>query len=603
MQSKRRSPKPQSRSAPVDAFVRPWFEETVGKPPLKRRHPYPRDLFREREIFPLLVLDGGAFFWLNDRMGGTADGKAVLDGLESGKLLEPWRAEGKPSGELDWELPLRRHGSSSLRTPLEERVWVHRLYFLLPIAQEFFRTGNEAWARKWMQYFREWADRHPRAADESVLRDDFVWFDMQVCWRLLVLIHSVYLLSGSSKLTRKDWGLIYGAIREHAHHALAEAKSEIARGAQGANHSLQRGTALLYAGVLFPEIELASECVDAGRIILTWQMREQVLPDGGSVEGSPSYSHFIARYYAEAWALLSKNRMAPIEGLETTIQRQYEWLFQSSSPGSLSLQIGDSYALDARADLQTAARLFPLSIAGSKGSTIFRDSQFAVLRNARFDLYVDAMKMREDHQHVGRPNLLVFANGEPLLVDSGCCNYDWMIQEHYLRGAWAHNVVLVPALQEPTLDVYVHNAELRQRYSDIAITEFVTGDRQSSVAVTSTVRRGNRGYTWERRIVLEPDRVRILDRVTSEEEVECRQLFHLARTNVALEQGGRVAVMRHAGQDARLEHMEPARTFTLSYQPAVDQRNAISISPTLVSEARGKECRFEVLLTLGSSSR
>ena len=585
-----------------DAFIRPWFEETMGIRPAARRHPYPQDLFRKREIFPLLVLDGGAFFWLNDRMGDAGDGRAILDGLESGRLLAPWLTAGtrgaEHAGALDWELPLRSHGGSALRTPLEERVWIHRLYFLLPVAQEYFRTGDEKGATKWIRYFREWADRHPRAADEAALRDDFVWFDMQVCWRLLVLIHSVYLLSGSSKLTRKDWGLIYGAIREHSHHALAEAKSEISRGAQGANHSLQRGAALLYAGVLFPEIELASDCVDAGRTILTWQMREQVLADGGSVEGSPSYSHFIARYYAEAWALLRKNRMSPIEGLETTIQRQYEWLFHASSPGGLSLQIGDSYALDARADLQTAARLFPISIPGTRRSTVFRDSQFAILRNARFDLYVDAMKMREDHQHVGRPNLLVYADGEALLVDSGCCNYDWMIQEHYLRGAWAHNVVLVPALQEPTLDVYVHNAELRQRYSDIAITEFRAGDRESRVSVTSTVQQARGGYTWERRILLETDRVRILDRVVSEDEVECRQIFHLARTNVALQESGRVAVIRHAGRDARMEHADPAHTFTLSYQPAVDERNRLGISPTLVSEARGRECRFEVSLTL-----
>ena len=594
MRPRGKSPSPARKANPTDAFVRPWFEETVGKPAKRRRHPYPRELFREREVFPLLVLDGGAFFWLNDRMNGRADGRAILEGLASGKLLEPWSKD----GVLDWELPLRRHGGSTLRTPLEERVWVHRLYFLLPIAQEFFRTGDESWARTWIRYFRAWAERHPRSADEAALRDDFVWFDMQVCWRLLVLIHSVYLLSGSSKLTRADWGFVYAAIIEHANHALAEATSEIARGAQGANHSLQRGAALLYAGVLFPELALATECVDAGRTILTWQMREQVLSDGGSVEGSPSYSHFIARYYAEAWALLRKNRMGSIEGLETTIQRQYEWLFHAASPAGLSLQIGDSYALDARADLKTASRLFPLSIAGARRSTIFRESQFAVLRNARFDLYVDSMKMREDHQHVGRPNLLLFADGEPLLVDSGCCNYDWMIQEHYLRGAWAHNVVLVPALQEPMLDVYVHNAELRQRYSDIAITEFVTGDRGSRIAVTSTVRQARGSYTWERQVVLEPDRVRILDRVLSEDEVDCRQIFHLARTNVALAEGGRVAVMRHAGKDASWEHVEPARFFTLSYQPAVDERNALVISPTLICEARGNPCRFEVVLTL-----
>ena len=85
--------------------------------------------------------------------------------------------------------------SSSMRNAAESQAWINRLYFLLPLAQRFLVTGDERFAARWYELFADWEDAHPYREETYVnfyKESDLVWFDMQVCWRTLVLMHSVY---------------------------------------------------------------------------------------------------------------------------------------------------------------------------------------------------------------------------------------------------------------------------------------------------------------------------------------------------------------------------------------------------------------------------
>jgi hypothetical protein len=55
----------------------------------------------------------------------------------------------------------------------------------------------------------------------------------------------------------------------------------------------------MFAAVMFPESENASEMLKIGRDTVEMNLRNAVFADGGSDEDSPSYNNFIARLYLE----------------------------------------------------------------------------------------------------------------------------------------------------------------------------------------------------------------------------------------------------------------------------------------------------------------
>ncbi|MGD0090994.1 MAG: heparinase II/III family protein [Planctomycetota bacterium] len=97
--------------------------------------------------------------------------------------------------------------------------------------------------------------------------------------------------------------------------------------------------------------------------------------------------------------------------------------------------------MDAEKDFEIVDRLLPLRADKRRKSVLLRKSQVGRIGNKRFDLFFDAMPQRDFwHDHHGRPNYVLYANGLPLIVDTGCPNYDHYLRENYMTCSWAHNV-------------------------------------------------------------------------------------------------------------------------------------------------------------------
>ncbi|MCW8129964.1 MAG: heparinase II/III family protein [Planctomycetota bacterium] len=579
----------------MDAFVRPHLAAIYGRRGPRVRHPYPRALFKRHPIFPLFVLDTGAFLLCVDRFG-AADGETLGRALVDGSLFRPWTRD----GVFDWDLHHKLTRRSSMRNAAEMQAWINRLYFLLPAAQQFLRTGDEAHARRWYGLFTAWQDAHPYA--EQKVRNfykesDLVWFDMQVCWRTLVLIHSAYLLGRSSYLTRPRWQRIYAAIEFGAGLLLKEGARALAAGHGRGNHFLQKGTALLYAGLCFPEFESARACVKTGRAILERMMRSDVFPDGGSVEASPSYSHFIARQFLDACVLLEKNGQPEIPGLRGCVRKQYAWMNQMASPARRTLPFNDSCAMDVDGDLAIAERLLPLRLKKPRRSRFFPSSRAGKLGHGPFELYFDAMPQANFwHDHHGRPNILLYCEGRPLLVDAGAVNYDHFLREEYLTRSRAHNVVEVHAKPEFTI-----GEEWTQPFPEVLVTRFSPGRARSEVAFVHRFAWPERrlAYTWTRRIVLTARSVRIEDALRSARAISATQRFHFAPLNMqAAPDGARATIFFHDRDVVFAKTKGDASgPLRLAHGPAFDDENRATYAPNLAASARGTRLRFAVELS------
>lgn len=87
-------------------------------------------------------------------------------------------------------------------------------------------------------------------------------------------------------------------------------------------------------------------------------------------------------------------------------------------------------------------------------------------------------------------------------------------------------------------------------------------------------------YFVQRCIVMEDSRVRIFDRVNSERDITCRQVFHLAPWNIILSGDRTQATIFFNYKDIIFEQINKNCKFRLKYCPAFNNRNEMTYSPT-----------------------
>ena len=517
-----------------DLFLKPYCTENENA--AAPRFPYSRELLSEGPVFPAYVYDGGASFFQLDLFGDN-DSDAMLSRILSGELFSYWTLD----GQFDWGAVFKKFSAFGCTAEWEAHLWLNRLYLLLPLAQAYLRTGDRAFSEKWFSLLSGWAGSNPYTTYED-RPDDMVWRDMQVAWRTINLVHSVFMLGSGEALTKEQWTFVYDLIRLHAEHLLKEGEG-LAEGHMADNHHLQIGMALIMTGVLFPEFGKAALRIDTGRQIVKDNLDLSIFDDGVNNEDSPSYSHFIARLYTEAELFLTKNGLPGIPGCAEKIRKQYAFLHMFSSPDGKTLQIGDSYVMDAEADIRFVSRIFPLfrkeaetgsvPVFPAKGSCLFPESRMAVLRLGKWSVYVDAMDMKEWHQHYGRPNFLVFYGNETVIPDSGCVNYDRYDLRCLINSAEGHNVV---ACEEMPLE---YELEMTDTKESLSVTERSFDGLEQRLTVENRVTSPDgRSYLWTRSFLLTEGGLTVTDTVRATEPMHFRSILHLASARVGYYDSG-----------------------------------------------------------------
>ncbi len=553
-----------------------------------RTYPYHPKMFLKYDIFPLFILDGGAFFFTRDHLGGTS-GEDFLNALCEGWIFDFWKGQ---DGEILWDREFNERQSRngeinffSLKPNCEKHVWLNRLYFLLPIAQNYFRTRDETWAREWYKYFLDWTDKHPYP-DTKMDNSKYCWKDMQVAWRLQVYLHSIFILADSKYLSKDMWSKIYEQLLLHAKHIYMEARKELNQGTGKGNHFLQKGTMLIYSGVLFPEFKEAEDFIKTGKEVLFHQMTNETRNDGSNIEASPSYSHFIARLYLDAFLLLNNNGLS-MKGLKECVIKQYNFLNQTSTPSGLTLQISDSYAMDTETDLNIVKELLPFEIKNKKPQSIhFKDAALTILRKGNIEIYVDSTSPELFHHHFGAPHILVYIDKKPLLIDSGCCDYDQLMRINWMKSSMAHNSIAISDTRDfsNTPDTY-KKAKVK-----------VESHSATHLRVINTLSAGPVQYQWMRNINIKTTGFEIIDEIISRAHIFISQNFHFPQLNIVISPDGNQAAIQFYNKSILLRRMfeSCSGTFRLDYHPGMNENNTIIPVSQISSTAEGRNIRGKV---------
>lgn len=219
------------------------------------------------------------------------------------------------------------------------------------------------------------------------------------------------------------------------------------------NHTIAEAAALVYAGLLFPEMPHAAQWRIAGLTLLESESSHQVLADGGGIEQGVWYLQFISDLYGLVTALLEARGELIPDGVQRACSRGRNYLAALTDDAGGLASIGDGdggYALGPVLDFSPAGQ------GRRPGLTTFEESGYSVLESAdsipaRLILDHGPLGMAPcyAHGHADALSVLLRKDGEDVLVDTGTFTYsgdpDW---RRYFRGTSAHNTVVVDGLDQ-----------------------------------------------------------------------------------------------------------------------------------------------------------
>jgi uncharacterized heparinase superfamily protein len=430
---------------------------------LKERFPESSNCAIERasnalaNVFSILGCD-------NVFMGDTVDWH--ID-FKSGR-----RWDRKPFARLKLVYP---DDNSDVKMPWE----LSRLQFLVDLGRAYFITENNAYKEKFKNVVQEWEKANP--------------VDIGVNWScsMEIAIRAINIIWGMHyfKFDENEADFVRNAIRliyYHAHHI--EKNLEFVSDGANSNHLVSNYLGLFYVGLLFPQFDCSPKWKQLGLAGLENEIRAQVLNDGADYEGSTSYHRLVLEIYLSAYLLGRKNDVtfSEIYGRQLKLMIAFSeavtgnsglapligdnddgYIVKLSSDNPADhrplIDIGLAYFEDSvspRLD-HTEEKLWYLGLESFKkerstktpSSKLFLDSGYAVMRNERVHLVLNAFAVPPDnlggHKHNDVLSFTYEIDGMPYLIDPGtyCYSSDFKLR-NLSRSTEYHNTVIIDSEEQ-----------------------------------------------------------------------------------------------------------------------------------------------------------
>ncbi|TKB62549.1 MAG: hypothetical protein E8D49_02265 [Nitrospira sp.] len=338
---------------------------------------------------------------------------------------------------------------------IEWLILLHKFYYAKDLAAAYDFTGEEEYARKWMELVSSWIGDVP---------DGFI--DSQVTGRRLQqwLFAYHYFIPG-----RRSTSMAPSFLVEFVQSINSQVLYLREHLTPEGNHRTIELYAIFLVAVMFPELREAMSLLEFAKQELLKNMEQDLLGDGVHRELSTDYHHTVLKNYLRVRALAVLNRITLPPRYNELINKALEFSVYVHKPDGLIPAINDGDSNSYLSFLKKACAGDPnehLLYVVSKGkegspprerSKGFPDSGYYVLRGSWTDEpYEDGLYLLFDcgplgfgsHGHYDLLNFEAAAYGHSLIVDPGRYTYsedssDGVNWRRVFKGTAYHNTVVV----------------------------------------------------------------------------------------------------------------------------------------------------------------
>ena len=349
---------------------------------------------------------------------------------------------------------------------------------------------------------------------------------MECALRIIAVAHALDLVRSKLRNPEAVWQAYAYMVNEHSRLIMNRLSLHSSTG----NHTIAECAGLVYAGLLFPEMDDSSKWLETGLGILSKEADRQILPDGGGVEQALWYHLFVLDLMGLVSKLLKiKGKNTP-DGFDAALKCGKQFLCAFGGQPDELLIVGDSdsgFALSRylRISWDDVARTSaPLQTFNDAGYSIIQSPDLTGLR-ILLDHGGLGMMPSYGHGHADALSVIVGSDKDLLMIDPGTYTYtgdaDWRA---YFRGTRAHNTVTIDGLDQSTQQGAFmwsrsFHAELikQDKKENGSIILLARHDGYSGVGVTHW-----RGVLWK-----EAGSILIWDYITGEGEHDIELNWHL----------------------------------------------------------------------------
>ncbi len=344
------------------------------------------------------------------------------------------------------------------RNPSRDLEWLillHKFYFSKELAGAYDRTGDERYARKWVELVASWIAQNP---------DGFI--DSQVTGRRVQQwLHAFQYFA----VKRRSRSLDDRFVADFVCSTHSQTRYLCRNLTPEGNHRTIELYAIFLVAVLFPEFRDAEHFLQFSLRELLDNMRRDLLADGVHRELSTDYHHTVLKNYLRFCMLAELNGLELPGDCDRLLEKALEFSLYVHKPDGSIPAINDGDCNGYLPLLKKAARYYPIpglryvvsqgreGRAPEQRSRGFGESGYYLLRDDwRHRPYHEGLYLFFDcaglgfgsHGHYDLMNIEMAAYGRSLIVDPGRYTYhehgpDGVNWRKLFKGTAYHNTVAV----------------------------------------------------------------------------------------------------------------------------------------------------------------
>jgi hypothetical protein len=368
---------------------------------------------RARRIVPPALLAAGAGSRGAPTWGANAPGVGVDRAPQSAPAAPP-----EESGEFEAVGVSRRFGAPGFwDDPRDGQLFLFHLHGFAPLASYAAGTTDSSGDAFWAGMVESWlsAEAKPRLP---------AWHPYPTSVRILAWAGALSTIGSWPERLRSR---VAAELWRQARYLRRSIEHDI-----GGNHVIKNATALVGAGAIFPD----SSLLDSGLSLLRRELGRQILSDGGHEERSTSYHRKVRHDLEDVTMLIRRARGSVPDWLEDTVARCDAWEAEMAGPAGALPLLNDAWEIPATSQRRSA----PVTHLAGTGHVVLRHGG----DQATFDVGPICPPHLPPHAHADVLSFVLWADGEPLLVDPGACAYSGEARGRF-RGTAAHNTVEIDA--------------------------------------------------------------------------------------------------------------------------------------------------------------